>query len=552
MRERNRRGGSGGPPSPLPRFLFLWAAVLAAAGIAVAALGRYGVNVVAFGFLYAGLATSWSWMRSTGLFSLGQAAFFGAGALTQAWLVTTGRISPWLALGLSAVAGALAALPLIPALRLGTANLALATLSYAILLKGLAGNLPVFGMGFLLPATPGFDGAAPPVVATLAALTLAGSVGYEAFLGRPGGRAAAAIRQVPETALALGIDSIGARWRPLTLSAAATALAGALYVHLVGSVETTVVFSPTFSVLPLVLGMLGGALHPLGGILGTLALYPLDALILRPAFPEAHTLAYGLALIGLLLVRPEGLLKARIRRIPASTSLRCSPHEPFTLTVSGLTVRRKATVVLNDVSFVVEPGQILRVLGPNGAGKTSLLLTIAGRLPVARGAILFDGAPPPRGAAARARRGLARTFQTPGPFPEWTVRENVAIAAERAGALDEVDRLLEELELTALSDRPAGQLSVGEGKRLELARVLAFQPAVLLLDEPLAGLAPEAARRVSGLIERARRQGGAVIWVEHGPMADELASRVLVLEGGRTRFLGSLADWDAARGVRSS
>ncbi len=534
------------------RFVFLWAVVLGGGGIAIVALPRYGVHVVAFGFLYAALATSWNWMRSTGLFSLGQAAFFGAGALTQAWLVTTGRISPWLAFGVSAVAGVLAALPLIPALRLGPANLALATLAYAILLKGLAGNLPVFAMGFLLPTTPGFNGAAPPVVATLAVLALAGSLGYEAFLRRPGGRAATAIRQVPETTIALGIDSIGARWRPLTLSAAATALAGALYVHLVGSVETSVVFSPTFSVLPIVLGMLGGALHPLGGILGTLALYPLDELILRPAFPEAHTLAYGLALIGLLLVRPEGLLNARVPRIPASTSLRCLPHEPFRLTVSGLIVRRDATSVLNDVSFVVEPGQILRVLGPNGAGKTSLLLAIAGRLPVARGAILFNGVPPPRNAAARARRGLARTFQTPRPFPEWTVRENVAIAAERAGALDEVDRLLEELELTALSDRRAGQLSVGEGKRLEFARALAFKPAVLLLDEPLAGLTPEAARRISGLIERARRLGGAVIWVEHGPMADELATQVLVLEGGRTRFLGSLADWDAARRARSS
>ena len=140
------------------------------------------------------------------------------------------------------------------------------------------------------------------------------------------------------------------------------------------------------------------------------------------------------------------------------------------------------------------PGQILRVLGPNGAGKTSLLLAIAGRLPAAQGAILFGGAPPPRGAAARARRGLARTFQSPKPFSDWTVRENVAIAAERAGALGDVDRLLEELELTALEGRPAGQLSVGEGKRLELARALAFKPAVLLLDEPLAGLTPQAAR----------------------------------------------------------
>ena len=112
--------------------------VLAAGGIAIAALGRYGSHVVAFGFLYAALATSWSWLRSTGLFSFGQAAFFGAGALTQAWLVTVGGMPPWRALGVSALAGALAALPLIPALRLGPASFALATLAYATLLKGLA------------------------------------------------------------------------------------------------------------------------------------------------------------------------------------------------------------------------------------------------------------------------------------------------------------------------------------------------------------------------------------------------------------------------------
>jgi ABC-type branched-subunit amino acid transport system ATPase component/ABC-type branched-subunit amino acid transport system permease subunit len=535
------------------RFLLLWAVVLGAGGTAVAALGRYGVHVVAFGLLYAALATSWSSMRATGLFSFGQAAFFGTGALTQAWLVTTGRISPWPALGVSALAGALAALPLIPALRLSPSSFALATLAYAILLKGLAGNVPAFGMeGFLLPTTQGFDGAAPSVVAMLVVLALALSLGYEAFLGRRSGRAAAAIRQSPETSLSLGIDLIGGRWRPLTLSAAATALAGGLYAHLVGSVETTVVFSPTFSVLPLVLGMLGGALHPLGGILGMLALYPLDELLLRPAFPQAHTLAYGVALCGLLLFRPEGLLRARTPRIPGSTARQSITHDPFALAVRNLTVRRNGTAALRDVSFMVEPGQILRVLGPNGAGKTSLLLAIAGRLPAARGAIFFGGEPSPRGAAARARRGLARTFQAPRPFPEWTVRENVAIAAERAGAPDEVDRLLAELELTALRDRPAGALSVGEGKRLEIARALASKPAMLLLDEPLAGLSPDAAERVSGLIERARSQGAAVLWVEHGPAAGDLASRLLVLEAGQIRFLGSPSDWEAARQAPSS
>lgn len=536
------------------RFLVLWAVVLSAAAVEIAAMGRFGLNVVAFGFLYAVLATSWSWMRATGLLSFGHAAFFGVGALTQAWLVTQGRISPWLALGASAVAGALAAFPLIPALRLRPASFGLATLAYAVLLKGLAGSVLSFGMeGFLLPPTPGFDGAAPPVVAMLAVLALASSLGYEAFLRRPSGRAAAAIRQSPETTVSLGIDLVGERWLPLTLSAAATALSGALYAHLTGSVETTVVFSPVFSVLPLVLGMLGGALHPLGGILGTLALYPLDELVLRPYLPQIHMLAYGVALFGLLMLRPEGLLGARIPRIPAFAALRRRPHETFALEVRNLTVRRGGTPVLSNVSFRVEPGEVLWVLGPNGAGKTSLLLAIAGRLPVSEGDILFGDAPAPRGAAARARHGVARSFQAPRPFPDWTVRENVALAGERAGSLDEVDGLLEELQLATLRDRPAGQLSVGEGKRLELARVLAARPALLLLDEPLAGLSPEAALRFSGLIDdHARRKGAAVVWVEHGPAAGEIASQLLVLDGGQIRFRGSLSEWEAARQAPSS
>jgi ABC-type multidrug transport system ATPase subunit/ABC-type branched-subunit amino acid transport system permease subunit len=530
------------------RFALLWAGVFFAAWLAAATLGRYGLGVLALGFLYALLATSWSWLRASGLFSFGHAAFFGVGALAQAGLVTSGRISPWAALAASAAAGALASLPLIPALRLRPASFALATLAYAVLLKGLAATFPALGAeGFLLPASPGLTGAAPAAVAVLGLLALVSSLGYETFLRRPGGRAAAAIRQSPETTSSLGIDIVGERWRPLTLSAAAAALGGAFYAHLTGSVESAVVFSPSFSVLPLVFGMLGGALHPLGGIVGTLVLYPLDELLFRPALPHAHMLAYGGALVGLLMIRPEGLLRARIPAIPSARPARLRRPEPLSLAVRGLTVRRGGVPALRDVSFRVEPGEIFWVLGPNGAGKTSLLLAIAGKLPVAHGQILFGGHPAPRGAAARARRGVGRSFQAPRPFPEWTVRENVALASERAGRPEEVDSLLSELQLDNLRDRPAGRLSVGEGKRLELARVLATSPSLLLLDEPLAGLSPDAAGRVSGLIDRARRRGAAVLWVEHGPAAGELASQLLVLEGGQVRFRGSLAEWEAAR-----
>jgi ABC-type branched-subunit amino acid transport system ATPase component len=136
---------------------------------------------------------------------------------------------------------------------------------------------------------------------------------------------------------------------------------------------------------------------------------------------------------------------------------------------------------------------------------------------------------------------VARTFQAPRPFPEWTVRQNVAVAAERAGNLPSVEPLLEELDLVSLGDRPAAQLSVGEGKRLEIARALACRPAVLLLDEPLAGLAPDAARRVFERVDQTRREGVGVLWVEHGARPTNPADRLLVLEAGRARWLGSSA-----------
>ncbi len=523
-----------------------WVAIFLAAAGGGLLLGRYGWNVVALGFLYAALATSWSWMRASGLFSLGQAAFFGSGALAEGWLTTAIQTPAWLALPLAAAAGALIAVPLIPALRLEPANFALATLAYAVLLKGLSGNVPAIGpQGFLLPALQGPASAAVVLPATLAALAFGVGLGYHVFLGRRTGRVVAATRQAPDAAEASGIDLIEARVGPFVGNAAATALAGALYAHLVGSVEPVVVFAPILSALPLVLGLLGGSLNPLGGLVGTVALYPIDELLLRPALPQAHTLLYGVALVALLMLRPAGLLRAWVPVVPAGGGLQ--PRQPLALAAEHLVVRRNGTTVLSDVSLKVAPGEVLRVVGPNGAGKSTLLLALAGGASLLRGVVRLNGAPALRGVSKRARQGLARTFQTPQPFPEWTVRENVAIAAERAGSPGAVERVLDSLELRALERRPAGRLSVGEGKRLELARALAQQPTVLLLDEPLAGLSPETAKRVSEVIGRARDDGAAIIWVEHGYHSGQMADQLLVLEEGRVRFSGDPREWEAIR-----
>jgi branched-chain amino acid transport system ATP-binding protein len=127
------------------------------------------------------------------------------------------------------------------------------------------------------------------------------------------------------------------------------------------------------------------------------------------------------------------------------------------------------------------------------------------------------------------------------------VRENVAIAAEHGGAPGEVAAILDAVQLTPLQDRRAGQLSVGEAKRLELARALALKPAVLLLDEPLAGLSPDGAGAVVRMIARVRDEGAAVVWVEHGFAWGELAGQLLVLEEGRVRYQGAPRDWEARR-----
>jgi len=239
------------------------------------------------------------------------------------------------------------------------------------------------------------------------------------------------------------------------------------------------------------------------------------------------------------------LLSARVPLVPVGAAR--SARRALGLSGEHLTVRRNGSTVLEQVSLNVASGQILRVAGSNGAGKSSLLLALAGALPVHGGFVRFGGSAVPRSVADWARIGVARTFQAPQPFPEWTVRENVAIAAERAGAAGEVDSILEDLHLATLRDRRADQLSVGEGKRLELARALALRPAILLLDEPLAGLSPDSAHRVAALIARIRDAGTPVVWVEHQFAPGEMADRLLILEDGRVTFYGHPADWEAVR-----
>jgi branched-chain amino acid transport system ATP-binding protein len=210
------------------------------------------------------------------------------------------------------------------------------------------------------------------------------------------------------------------------------------------------------------------------------------------------------------------------------------------LEVEGLSVRFGGLTALADVTLAVAPGEITAVIGPNGAGKTTLFAAISGFLRPQAGRVRFagrevTGMPPERLCAL----GLVRTFQVTRPFAGLTVRENIAVAAHlrhasRKAALALAERVAERVRLEDRLDRPAAELTLAGRKRLELARALATEPRLLLLDEVLAGLNPAEVAEMEPVIRGLRADGITVLLIEHVMQAVmRLSDRVWVLVGGR-------------------
>ena len=192
------------------------------------------------------------------------------------------------------------------------------------------------------------------------------------------------------------------------------------------------------------------------------------------------------------------------------------------LEVSGLSKRFGKVVTAEDLSFSVERGTALGIVGPNGAGKSTLLSLITGVLKPDAGTIVFDGTNITGFSAAhRTQSGIARSFQIPRPFIDMTVFENVyvgsAFGAGQHGqsGYDAAARSLEVTGLMHLADTPAGQLRLLDRKRLELARALATDPSLILLDEIAGGLTERELPPLVELIRGLRDSGVTVVWIEH-------------------------------------
>ncbi len=209
------------------------------------------------------------------------------------------------------------------------------------------------------------------------------------------------------------------------------------------------------------------------------------------------------------------------------------------LEVRNLTMKFGSLVANSDVSFDVEAGTIVGLIGPNGAGKTTLFNCVAGLYKPTEGKISFDGQDITSLPAYKVSRlGMARTFQVVRPLKEMTVLENILVGAylheaDPAKALATAEECLRTCFLEEFRDRPAGGLTIGNKKRLEVARALATRPKLLLLDEAVAGLTSTEVRQMVELIKNLRESGVTILMVEHIMEAImPIADKIVVLDSG--------------------
>jgi branched-chain amino acid transport system permease protein len=517
---------------------------------------------------------SWNLLSGyTGLISFGHAAFFGVGA----YAVVLGQIhfdlSPWIMIPIAAVLGGIAGLLIgFPTFRLQGHYFALAMLAYPLAI------LYVFEWLGLQEVTLPIkrDNAAAYMqfadhrLYTLLALAMmfATILLTRAIERSRFGMALLAIKQNEAAAEAAGINTLAWKLRAVTLSGAIAGAIGGFYAVVLLVVTPQSVFGMLVSAQALTVAMFGGVGTVWGPVIGSVILIPLAETLNAEAgsrFPGIQGVIYGLAIICVILLAPEGLfwkIRDFWRKRSAAPRAAASPETPDVAAAASaelipLRPKRSAgtgDVVLDvrnlsrsfgglkavqDVSFKLRQNEILGIIGPNGAGKTTLFNLLNGFLRPDTGQILLDG----REMSGRkphelCEAGIGRTFQIMRPFLRMSISDNVVVGAYvRAKTDDEARRLAAEaiarVGLSDIADRIAGELTTKELRLMELARALAGQPRILLLDETLAGLGHDEANEVVEVIQRLARDGMTIAIIEHTMQAMvRLVDSFLVLDHG--------------------
>lgn len=515
---------------------------------------------------------------SGGLTSFGQAAFVGVGAYSTAYLTTAFGLSPWLGLLAAIVLTSLVALLVGAAtLHLGGHYLPLSTIAWGLAIYLLFGNFEALGryggLGNIPPVTLfSFSFAAMPEVYYLIwAFVGLSFVMAVNLLNSRQGRAVRALRGGKALAESLGINVLLVRLAIFVIAAALAGIAGWLYAHMQRFVSPAP-FDLRAGIEFLLMAVLGGAGYVSGALIGAAAV-ALSKNWLQDLLPyvtsnsgNLEIVVFGCLFILLLQFSRGGIAPLLMRFFPAneiSIGANLSalalpervqpPKGEKLLQVEGVSKNFGGLKAVNDVSFDVNAGELVALIGPNGAGKSTTFNLITGVLPLSGGSVLFAGRDIGKASARGAVAvGIARTFQHVKLRPKMSVLENVMLGAYSrtstgfaAGAL-RLDRkeessvvalAMKQIERVGLKDlaaAEAGNLALGQQRLVEIARALAADPILLLLDEPAAGLRALEKQSLAVLLEDLRKAGTTILLVEHDmEFVMSLADRIVVLDFGK-------------------
>ncbi|WP_198172920.1 branched-chain amino acid ABC transporter ATP-binding protein/permease [Bradyrhizobium sp. AT1] len=549
----------------LPPLLF----TLAYAVVSLGVTNSYYQLILTLVPVWAVFGLSWNLLSGyTGLISFGHAAFFGIGAYATALGQIYFDISPWLLIPIAAVLGGIAGLLIgFPTFRLQGHYFALAMLAYPLAI------LYVFEwLGFQEVTLPikrdapiAYMQFADPHLYTLLGLALMlSTIVLTQIIERSRfGMALLAIKQNEAAAEAAGINTLAWKLRAITLSGAIAAAIGGFYAQVLLVVTPASVFGMLVSAQALTVAMFGGVGTVWGPVIGSVILIPLAEILHAEAgarIPGIQGVIFGIAIVCVILLAPEGLfwklrdlLRKRNAKATASdtvatvaanvTTLRPASPRPATgevvLEVRNLSRSFGGLKAVQDVSFKLHKNEILGIIGPNGAGKTTLFNLLNGFLKPSQGEVLIGG----RDMSGQrphviCEAGIGRTFQVMRPFLRMSILDNVVVGAYVRARTDDQARqfaadAVARVGLSAVANRVAGELSTKELRLMELARAIAGQPRILLLDETLAGLGHGEADEVVAVIQQLARDGMTIAIIEHTMQAMvRLVDRFLVLDHG--------------------
>jgi len=531
-----------------------------------------------------------------GLTSFGQAAFVGIGAYTTAWLTLNLDISPWLTLlvGL-ALTGLSALVVALITLRMSGHYLPLATIAWGLSLYYLMGNLDALGkydglLGLKSLSIGSFDiGQGRPFFVLTWLLLIASAMGFDNLLDSRVGRVIRSLKTGTQMAEAMGINTFRYKVITFVMAALLASVAGWLMAHFQRTVNPSA-FGLKMGIEYLFMAVVGGVGHIWGAVVGAGLIKLLDdqLQVLLPKLigtsGSYEVIVFGIALVMVLKYLPDGLWSLVARWVPrrdrevnwgeaAPLSERSKPQRgELVLEVQDIRKQFGGLVAVNDIRFQIKAGQIVGLIGPNGAGKSTTFNLITGVLSLTSGAVRFRGETiSGRPSREIARRGMARTFQHVKMIPDMTVLENVALGAYSRGhqgvvagllganareeqqLFKEAQRQLERIGIGHLMHELAGNLAMGPQRLMEIARALCADPALLLLDEPAAGLRHKEKQGLADVLRQLRNEGVSILLVEHDmDLVMQVCDHLVVMEFGTLLTEGTPEDIQQSPVVRAA